>query len=161
MLALNITRIRPLENCTHLFTGHGYPAGPLFDIFIPGRPWANAADTATTIVDDAPTALLIMGRRAPKLHPDMQIRYLPVAPARVPTVFFRGTGDLGGGDAPIPEQQLQESTHPSVELPPTVLVGTRPLHSAAARPVFALQGRCLRISTLEKQLRGATRRLPG
>jgi len=36
--------------------------------------------------------------------------------------ILSGTGDLGGGDAPIPEKQLKAAAHPTVELP-SVLVG--------------------------------------
>src|SRR5213075_193300 len=43
-------------------------------------------------------------------------------PAKVQPCLSGSGGDLGGGDAPIPEKQLKEAKHAVVELP-TVLVG--------------------------------------
>jgi phosphate transport system substrate-binding protein len=47
---------------------------------------------------------------------------LPVGTSESANRILSGAGDLGGGDAPIPEKQLKEAAHPAVELP-TVLVG--------------------------------------
>jgi phosphate transport system substrate-binding protein len=58
-----------------------------------------------------------------KLHPETQLRYLAVGTSESANRVLSGTGgDLGGGDAPIPEKQLKEAAHAAVELP-TVLVG--------------------------------------
>ncbi|MDP9147511.1 MAG: phosphate ABC transporter substrate-binding protein PstS, partial [Acidobacteriota bacterium] len=57
-----------------------------------------------------------------KLHPETQVRYLPMGTSESAKGVLSGAGDLGGGDAPIPEKQLQEATHAVLELP-TVLVG--------------------------------------
>jgi phosphate transport system substrate-binding protein len=57
-----------------------------------------------------------------KAHPDVQLRYLPEGTAESAVRILAGNGDFGGGDAPIPEKQLKESTHPVVELP-SVLIG--------------------------------------
>jgi phosphate transport system substrate-binding protein len=57
-----------------------------------------------------------------KLHPETELRYLGVGTSESANRVLSGAGDLGGGDAPIPEKQLKEATHPVVELP-TVLVG--------------------------------------
>src|SRR5712672_3027148 len=58
-----------------------------------------------------------------KLHPEMQLRYLAVGSGESANRVLSGSGgDLGGGDAPIPEKQLKEAKHAVVELP-TVLVG--------------------------------------
>jgi phosphate transport system substrate-binding protein len=57
-----------------------------------------------------------------KQHPDIQFRYLPEGTAESANRILSGTGDLGGGDAPIPEKDLKASAHPIVELP-AVLIG--------------------------------------
>ena len=57
-----------------------------------------------------------------KVHSETQVRYLPVGTAESAKNVLSGTGDLGGGDAPIPEKQLKDAAHPVVELP-TILVG--------------------------------------
>jgi phosphate transport system substrate-binding protein len=65
---------------------------------------------------------VLWGDEYHKLHPDTQLRYLPVGTSESAKQVLSGVGDLGGGDAPIPEEQLKGATHPAVELP-TVLVG--------------------------------------
>ena len=58
-----------------------------------------------------------------KTHPKTQLRYLAVGTSESADRVLSGTGgDLGGGDAPIPEKQLKKATHAALELP-TVLVG--------------------------------------
>lgn len=57
-----------------------------------------------------------------KQHPEIQFRYLPEGTAESANRILSGTGDLGGGDAPIPEKDLKASAHPIVELP-AVLIG--------------------------------------
>jgi phosphate transport system substrate-binding protein len=65
---------------------------------------------------------VLWGDEYHKLHPDTQLRYLPVGTSESAKQVLSGVGDLGGGDAPIPEEQLKGATHAVVELP-TVLVG--------------------------------------
>jgi phosphate transport system substrate-binding protein len=57
-----------------------------------------------------------------KQHPEIQFRYLPEGTAESANRILSGTGDLGGGDAPIPEKDLKAAVHPVVELP-AVLIG--------------------------------------
>jgi phosphate transport system substrate-binding protein len=57
-----------------------------------------------------------------KQHPEIQFRYLPEGTAESANRILSGTGDLGGGDAPIPERDLKTAAHPVVELP-AVLIG--------------------------------------
>jgi phosphate transport system substrate-binding protein len=58
-----------------------------------------------------------------KSHPEVEVRYLAVGTSESADRVLSGTGgDLGGGDAPIPEEQLKKAAHAAVELP-TVLVG--------------------------------------
>jgi phosphate transport system substrate-binding protein len=66
---------------------------------------------------------VLWGDEYHKVHPETQVRYLAVGTSESANRVLSGTGgDLGGGDAPIPEGQLKEAAHPAVELP-TVLVG--------------------------------------
>jgi phosphate transport system substrate-binding protein len=65
---------------------------------------------------------VLWGDEYHKLHPDTQLRYLPVGTSESAKQVLSGVGDLGGGDAPIPEEQLKGATHAALELP-TVLVG--------------------------------------
>src|ERR1700719_1785390 len=58
-----------------------------------------------------------------KVHPETQLKYLAVGTGESANRVLSGTGgDLGGGDAPIPEAQLKTAAHAVVELP-TVIVG--------------------------------------
>jgi phosphate transport system substrate-binding protein len=65
---------------------------------------------------------VLWGDEYQKLHPGTQLHYLPVGTSESANRILSGAGDLGGGDAPIPEQQLKAAKHPAMELP-TVLVG--------------------------------------
>ncbi len=66
---------------------------------------------------------VLWGDEYHKVHPETQVRYLAVGTGESANRVLSGTGgDLGGGDAPIPEAQLKTAAHPAVELP-TVLVG--------------------------------------
>ena len=65
---------------------------------------------------------VLWGDEYHKLHPETQLRYLAVGTSESANRVLSGVGDLGGGDAPIPEKQLKEAAHAAVELP-TVLVG--------------------------------------
>jgi phosphate transport system substrate-binding protein len=66
---------------------------------------------------------VLWGDEYHKVHPETQVRYLAVGTSESANLVLSGTGgDLGGGDAPIPEQQLKQAAHAAVELP-TVLVG--------------------------------------
>src|SRR5205814_10236127 len=65
---------------------------------------------------------VLWGDEYHKLHPETQLRYLAVGTSESAKNVLSGAGDLGGGDAPIPEKQLKEAAYAAVELP-TVLVG--------------------------------------
>ena len=70
-----------------------------------------------------PQSLYVLwGDEYHKLHPETQVRYLPVGTSESAKGVLSGAEDLGGGDAPIPEKQLREAAHAALELP-TVLVG--------------------------------------
>ena len=68
-----------------------------------------------------------------KVHPGTQLHYLPVGTSESANRILSGVGDLGGGDAPIPEQQLKEATHATMELP-TVLVGIAVFYNLPGGP---------------------------
>ena len=51
-----------------------------------------------------------------------EIRYMPVGTAESARNVLAGSGDFGGGDAPIPEAQLHATGKPILELP-AVLIG--------------------------------------
>jgi phosphate transport system substrate-binding protein len=65
---------------------------------------------------------VLWGDEYHKSHPETQLRYLAVGTSESANRVLSGVGDLGGGDAPIPEKQLKEAAYAAVELP-TVLVG--------------------------------------
>ncbi len=71
-----------------------------------------------------PESLYVLwGDEYNKVHPETQIRYLAVGTSESAKRVLSGTGgDLGGGDAPIPDMQLKKALNAAVELP-TVLVG--------------------------------------
>src|SRR5437762_7474705 len=51
-----------------------------------------------------------------------EIRYMPVGSAESARNILAGSGDFGGGDAPIPEAQLHAASKSMLELP-AVLIG--------------------------------------
>lgn len=57
-----------------------------------------------------------------KQQPLTEIRYMAVGTAESTRNVLAGTGDFGGGDAPIPEAQLRAAQKPVLELP-SVLIG--------------------------------------
>ena len=73
-----------------------------------------AAFTASTM----PAPLYVLwGDEYHKLHPETQLRYLAVGTSESANRVLSGSGgDLGGGDAPIPEKQLKEAAHAAVQL---------------------------------------------
>jgi phosphate transport system substrate-binding protein len=69
-----------------------------------------------------PESLYVLwGDEYHKSHPQTQLRYLPVGTSESAKAILSGSGDLGGGDAPISEQELKRG-QATLELP-TVLVG--------------------------------------
>jgi ABC-type phosphate transport system substrate-binding protein len=57
-----------------------------------------------------------------KQQPSIDIRYMAVGTAESTRDILAGSGDLGGGDAPIPEAQLRIAGKSILELP-AVLIG--------------------------------------
>jgi phosphate transport system substrate-binding protein len=65
---------------------------------------------------------LVWGDEYHKGHSDIQLRYLAEGTGESINRVLAGTGDFGGGDAPIPEKQLKETTRQIIELP-SILIG--------------------------------------
>ena len=57
-----------------------------------------------------------------KQQPSTDIRYMVTGTGESARNILAGSGDFGGGDAPIPEAQLRAAGHPILELP-AVLIG--------------------------------------
>jgi len=57
-----------------------------------------------------------------KQQPSTDIRYMVTGTGESARNILAGSGDFGGGDAPIPEAQLRGAGHPILELP-AVLIG--------------------------------------
>lgn len=55
-------------------------------------------------------------------QPSVDIRYMVTGSGESARNIMAGSGDFGGGDAPIPEAQLRAAGHPILELP-AVLIG--------------------------------------
>src|SRR5216683_3149484 len=75
---------------------------------------------------------VLWGDEYHKLHPETQLRYLAVGTSESARDVLSGAGDLGGGDAPIPEKQLKEAAYAALELP-TVLVGIAVFYNVPGR----------------------------
>ena len=72
-------------------------------------------------------------------HTETQLRYLPEGTGESAVRILAGAGDLGGGDAPIPEKQLKEAAHPVVELP-SVLIGIAVVYNVPGGANLRLSG---------------------
>jgi phosphate transport system substrate-binding protein len=65
---------------------------------------------------------LAWGDEYHKINPQVVVRYLPQGTGESGIDIVSGSGDLGGGDAPIPDKQLKDSATPILQLP-SVLIG--------------------------------------
>lgn len=92
-------------------------------ISCPPRGAAQASITLVATGSSLPEPLYVLwAAEYHKLHPETQLRYLPEGTAESANRILSGSGDFGGGDAPIPKEQLKDASHPILELP-TVLIG--------------------------------------
>jgi phosphate transport system substrate-binding protein len=66
-------------------------------------------------------------------HPATQLRYLPEGTGESARKILAGVGDLGGGDAPIPESGAKTAALPVLELP-TVLIGIAVVYNLPNTP---------------------------
>jgi phosphate transport system substrate-binding protein len=90
---------------------------------LPADGFSQTTVVLVTTGSTMPESLYVLwGDEYHKSHPQTELRYLPVGTSESVNGILSGSGDLGGGDAPIPEQQAKNATHKVWELP-TVLVG--------------------------------------
>jgi phosphate transport system substrate-binding protein len=68
-----------------------------------------------------------------KLHPSVQLRYLPEGTGNSGIKILSGVGDLGGGDAPIGEKQLKDAPVQILQLP-SVLIGIAIIYNIPDTP---------------------------
>jgi phosphate transport system substrate-binding protein len=93
----------------------------LSSIFLTGR--AQNSITLVATGSSLPEPLYVAwGDAYHARHPETQVRYLPEGTAESARKILAGIGDLGGGDAPAPENELKRAAVPVLELP-TVLIG--------------------------------------
>jgi phosphate transport system substrate-binding protein len=93
----------------------------LSSIFLTGR--AQNSITLVATGSSLPEPLYVAwGDAYHAQHPETQVRYLPEGTAESARKILAGIGDLGGGDAPAPENDLKRAAVPVLELP-TVLIG--------------------------------------
>jgi phosphate transport system substrate-binding protein len=88
-------------------------------------PGGLAQDSITLVATGSslPEPLYIAwGDEYHKQHPTVQFRYLPVGTTDSAQNITSGVGDMGGGDAPIPDKRLKDGTVPILQLP-SVLIG--------------------------------------
>jgi len=83
---------------------------------------------------------VLWGDEYHKLHPETEVRYLAVGTGESADRVLSGSGgDLGGGDAPIPEKQLKQAKHQVLELP-AVLVGIAIFYNVPGSASIRLSG---------------------
>jgi phosphate transport system substrate-binding protein len=88
-------------------------------------PYGVAQDTITLVATGSslPEPLYVAwGDEYHKQHSGVQLRYLPVGTGESAQEIASGSGDLGGGDAPIPDKELKGATANILQLP-SVLIG--------------------------------------
>src|SRR5712664_1341079 len=85
---------------------------------------AGQAQTSVTLVatgSSLPEPLYVAwGDAYHAQHPETQLRYLPEGTGESARKILAGVGDLGGGDAPIPENDIRDAAVLEV---PSVLIG--------------------------------------
>ncbi len=92
-------------------------------LIFPGNGFGQEEITLVATGSSMPEPLyLAWGQEFHKVEPRVQLRYLAEGTAESAERILAGTGDFGGGEAPIPDKQLSASKQKVVELP-TVLIG--------------------------------------
>lgn len=95
----------------------------VLSLVITGNSFGQEGITIVATGSSMPEPLyLAWGEAFHKAEPKVQFRYLAEGTAESAERILAGTGDFGGGEAPIPEKQLSAAKQKVVELP-TVLVG--------------------------------------
>jgi phosphate transport system substrate-binding protein len=95
-------------------------------LLIPGLIAGVDGQQSTTLVatgSSLPEPLYVAwGDAYHKSNPSVQVRYLPQGTGESGQNILAGVGDMGGGDAPIPEKHLKDAATPILQLP-SVLIG--------------------------------------
>jgi phosphate transport system substrate-binding protein len=100
---------------------------------IPGG-YAQAPITLVSTGSSLPEPLyLVWGDEYHKLHPSTQLRYLPEGTGSSGQKILSGVGDMGGGDAPIPDKQLKDASMSILQLP-SVLIGIAIVYNVPETP---------------------------
>jgi phosphate transport system substrate-binding protein len=100
---------------------------------IPGG-YAQAPITLVATGSSLPEPLYVAwGDEYHKLHPSIQLRYLPEGTGNSGQKILSGVGDMGGGDAPIPDKQLKDASVPIFQLP-SVLIGIAVVYNLPETP---------------------------
>ncbi len=123
-----------MENCARISVSR---IASLFAILLIACSPNILAQTSVTLVatgSSLPEPLyLLWGDEYHKQHPETQLRYLSEGTAESANRILSGTGDFGGGDAPIPEKRLKDAAHPIFELP-SVLIGIAVVYNLPGAP---------------------------
>ena len=105
-------------------------------LFLPRSKFTSYAQTPITLVatgSSLPEPLYVAwGDEYHKLHPSVQLRYLPEGTGSSGAKIVSGVGDLGGGDAPISDKQLKDAA-PILQLP-TVLIAIAVVYNIPETP---------------------------
>jgi phosphate transport system substrate-binding protein len=97
-----------------------------------GRAQASIALVATG--SSLPEPLYVAwGDKYHETHPAVQLRYLPEGTANSGLKIVSAVGDLGGGDAPIPDKELKDAAGPILQLP-SVLIGIAIVYNLPSAP---------------------------
>ena len=101
-------------------------------LVITGNSFGQEGVTIVATGSSMPEPLyLAWGEEFHKAEPKVQFRYLAEGTAESAERILAGTGDFGGGEAPIPEKQLSAAKQKVVELP-TVLIGIAVVYNVPA-----------------------------
>jgi phosphate transport system substrate-binding protein len=112
-----------LRNRARLFLGVCVILVAALTMFVPSPGSAQNSVILVATGSSLPEPLYIAwGDEYHKAHPEVQLRYLPEGTSESAARILAGSGDFGGGDAPIPDKQLKEASRSVVELP-SILIG--------------------------------------
>lgn len=74
-----------------------------------------------------------------KIDSHTQVQYLPLGTSESIQQISEGSGDFGGGEVPLSNEQMHNSKAPLVEIP-TVLVGIVPIYNLPGNPEINFSG---------------------
>jgi phosphate transport system substrate-binding protein len=99
--------------------------GSLLALLLMGiAPCGEAQDTITLVATGSslPEPLYVAwGDEYHKQHSSVQVRYLPAGTGESAREITAGSGDLGGGDAPIADQELKDAAARILQLPSVLI----------------------------------------